>query len=409
VHPGFDDDFCTEISFMIDTSQATAGQQYRLILATKDNWRSDKGVWRGPVSVTNYATLTIESSTTQRYAKDNQPKFANCTDTDWGCLTVHDTGAGGVFYTSIAFDPAGNAWVSYEDNDNNSLTVAQYVGSGGSGCDSGAWSCTIVHDTGSVGTAYTSIAFDPAGNAWVSYLNADADELTVAQYVGSGGSNCTSSAWTCTIVHNTGGSNGAAYTSLAFDPSGNAWVSYENEDAGELTVAQYVGSGGTGCTSGAWTCTIVHDTGISGVAYTSIAFDPSGNAWVSYENQQDNELTVAQYVGSGGANCTSSAWTCTIVHDTGGLGAAYISLAFDPSGNAWVSYENVDAGELTVAQYVGSGGSNCTSSAWSCTIVHDPGTLGVTYTSIAFDPSGNAYWSSPYSFIASPVIFCSKY
>ena len=77
-------------------------------------------------------------------------------------------------------------------------------------------------------------------------------------------------------------------------------MSYREDTAGSLMVAQYVGGGtGTGCTGGSndWTCTEVDERDNVGWN-TSIAFDPSGTPWVSYtEGGSTNNLTVAQYVG----------------------------------------------------------------------------------------------------------------
>ena len=234
--------------------------------------------------------------------------------------------------------------------------IAIAFGSGGTGCTSTAWTCTIVDDPANSVGAYTSIAFDPSGNAWVSYQDNTAFSLKVAKYVGSGGTGCTSTAWTCTIVDDSA-NNVGYYTSIAFDPSGNAWVSYQDNTALSLKVTKYVGSGGTGCTSTAWTCTIVDDPANSVGVFTSIAFDPSGNAWVSYRDFTANSLKVTKYVGSGGTGCTSTAWTCTIVDDSANNVGHYTSIAFDPSGNAWVSYYDSTALSLKVTKYVGSGGT----------------------------------------------------
>ncbi|OHA46259.1 MAG: hypothetical protein A2828_00790 [Candidatus Terrybacteria bacterium RIFCSPHIGHO2_01_FULL_43_35] len=406
---------CTEISFNIDLSQAQSNTTYRFVVASKDALRADKGLWRGPVSVSSgaYATLTTAASTTTVFSKDNQAKFANCTDTNWGCLIVDDTvNTEGGADSSIAFDPSGNAWVSYLDDTESALEVANYVGSGGTGCTSTtAWNCTIVDATAALVGHDTSIAFDPSGNAWVSYRNSSSAALKVANYVGSGGTGCTSTAWNCTTVDAT---ISVGYTtSIAFDSSGNAWVGYRDTVSALIKVANYVGgTGGTGCTSTAWNCTTVDDlANVPNVNdLVSIAFDPSGAAWMSYSNPTaPGSLKVANYVGSGG-NCTSAAWNCTIVDDPTNDVGYWTSLAFDSSGKAWVSYYDNTALALKVANYVGSGG-NCTSIAWNCTTVDDQANDVGDYASIAFDPSGNA-WVSYYEFPStscndSPSTECS--
>jgi hypothetical protein len=377
---------CTEVAFTIDTSQAVAGTTYRFVIASKDSYRDDKGLWRGPAAVSSgaYATLTIESSTSVRIAKDNQLKLADCTDTTWGCTTVQDLAANGG-HESMAIDSAGNPWVSFQGTDGSSgtLVVAKYVGSGGN-CTDTAWNCTTISDPSNSVGPKTSMAFDPSGNAWVSYFDASGSDEMVAHYVGSGG-NCTSTAWSCTAV-DTGPVGDHSF--LAIDPSGNPWMSYYDSTALSLKVAHYVGSGGN-CSDTAWSCTTVDDPANSVGYYTSIAFDPSGNAWVSYQNTSVSTLKVAHYVGSGG-NCTDTAWSCTTVDDPANAVGYFTSLAFDPSGNAWVSYQDVSNASLKVAHYVGSGG-NCTDTAWSCATVDDQSDSEGYNTSIAFDPSGNAW------------------
>ncbi len=382
---------CTEVSFTIDTSQATQGQTYRFALATKDALRPDKGFWRGTISgaSSTFPTFTIETATSTRISKDTQ-FFSNgtCTNANWSCWEI-DPGS----YNSLAFDPAGNAWLSYYDN-NTQLRIAHYVGIGHSaevGCSGSGWNCGVIDATNDVGS-YTFLAFDHSGNPWVSYYDATNLYLRVARYVGSGGTGCASTAWTCTAVDTTN-DVGSYYTSLAFDSVGNAWVSYYDNTNGNLRVAHYVGSGGTGCASAAWTCTAVETTNNVG-DYSSLAFDPSGNAWVSYYDQTNSDLRVAHYVGSGGSGCADAAWTCTAV-DTTNIVGFNTSLAFDPAGNAWVSYLDNTNGKLRVARYVGSGGTGCADATWTCTAVDTLDGIGVFSASLAFDSVGNA-WVSYY-------------
>lgn len=305
-------------------------------------------------------------------------------------------------YSSVAIDTAGNPWISYQDTSNSELRVAQYVGSGGSGCASTAWTCLTVDSVSSVTGDSTSIGFNPSGVAYISYIDETAFDLRVAHYVGSGGSGCTSSAWTCesadTAVASTDIFNPS--TSIAFGSTGNPWISYNFHNGGtlneDLRVAQYVGSGGTGCGNTTWLCTNVHITGNSG-SYSSIAVDDSGTAWVSFNILTSSDLAIAKYVGSGGSGCNSSAWTCTTIAATNLVGD-YNSIAIDPAGNPWISYYDSSGNNLQIAKFVTSGG-NCDtvaggSDAWDCTTVDSTNLVG-SYTSLAFDPAGNP-WISYY-------------
>lgn len=86
--------YCTELSFNIDTTQAQPGTTYRIAMSTNDNWRQDKGSWRGFAGgYTQYATITVVDSVF-RAAKDNSPRLANCSgDTNWGCEAIDSAGS----------------------------------------------------------------------------------------------------------------------------------------------------------------------------------------------------------------------------------------------------------------------------------------------------------------------------
>jgi len=308
---------------------------------------------------------------------------SGCASAAWMCTTIDSTGDVGQF-TSIAFDATGTAWISYYDVTNLNLKVAFFTSTGGTGCATTAWTCTIVDSTGDVGRE-SSIAFDASSDAWISYRDTTNLDLKATRYVGSSGTGCASTAWTCTTVDSTNDVGKA--TAIAVDPSDNVWISSYDTTNFDLRVAKYVGSGGTGCASTAWTCTAVDTTSQYG-DFSSIALDPSGNPWISYYDSSNADLRMATYVGSSGSGCASTAWTCITVDGTTNVGA-YTSIAFDPAGQAWVSYQDSTNTALKLARYVSSGGSGCASSAWTCTLVDTPNNVG-SWTSMAFDPTGNA-------------------
>ena len=367
---------CTEISFTIDTAQATPGTTYRLVAATKDNWRPDKGLWRGvatTTATTSYATFTVESATTTaRISKAALfQATSTCADSNWDCMLIdlnsnNNSISNG---SSLAFDPTGIPWIAYGSYRSGSLGIARYVGSGGTGCAMSTWTCTTIDTAAMVDIALT-LAFDPSGTPWIISYATTTGDLRVAKYVGSGGSGCTSTAWACTAVDTT--NDAGLWNSLAFDPSGNPWVSYHDVTNNDLRVAKYVGSNGSGCTSAAWTCTAVDTTNIVGNG-SSLAFDKNGTPWISFIDRTNNNLRVAEYVGSSSPStaCSgSSAWTCAVVVTNGGATFYDTSLVFDSGNNPMVSYYSTGppAG-LMLAKYVGSGGSGCTSAAWTCTAV----------------------------------------
>jgi hypothetical protein len=329
------------------------------------------------------------SSTTDLYiARYVGSGGTGCDVSSWDCSVIETTSSVGED-VSLEFDVENRPWISYRDITNFDLRVARYVGTGGTGCATTAWTCQGV-DTAANVNDLTSISIDSTGNAWVSYRDNTAGTLKVARYVGAGGTGCAVTSWTCTTVES-GNSNGAG-SSIAFDPDGNAWVSFFSTGgvpSDQLQIARYVGTGGTGCDSAAWTCTVVHNGDV--VNNTSLAFDPSGNAWVAFKITTGDLLT-AKYVGSSGTGCVSTAWTCTIVEDTNDNGQG-ASLAFDPSGNPWISYQDETNLTIKIARYVESGGSGCASSAWTCNVVQSSIPNSNTSSTLVFDTNGTAWLS----------------
>ncbi|MDX1765843.1 MAG: hypothetical protein R3313_02725, partial [Candidatus Saccharimonadales bacterium] len=405
---------CTEVSFTIDTSQALEGETYRLVLATKDNWRSDKGAWRGPASITQYATITIEADTDIRYSKDNL--WGSGTDcnsfdqsggsADWGCLSITDgDSASDAGYLSLAYDHNGIPWIAFADyetaaggqggaSDGKGLSVAKYVGSGGN-CDgfddtggSDAWECTRVTDGDNTFDAqYNSLAFDHNNTPWVAFGDVESldGDLVVAKYVGSGG-NCDgfddtggSDAWECTRVTDGDNSGDAEGINLAFDHAGNPIITYSDVEtvAGgqggavngrQVVVATYVGSGGN-CDgrdeaggSDAWECTQITDGDHNDDAeYIALAIEESGSPIIAFRDYETaaggqggasdgNGLSVARYVGSGGS-CDgfddtggSDAWECTRVFDgdNATFDAEHLDIAVGQNDDIWVSMRDYE-------------------------------------------------------------------
>lgn len=379
---------CTEVAFVLDTSQATAGTTYRFVIASKDGMRADKNAWRGPVATAQTPTITIESSTTLRAVKDNSHTLLSCTDATWGCLAVQTNTASAGIDNSMAFAPDGGAWISYRNYALGDLWVARFVGSGnGSNCGTNtAWTCTAVETTNDVGS-FSQLAIDQTGTPWIAYYDATNSDLRVARYVGSGGTGCASSAWTCVAV-DTANSVGY-YTSIAIAPDGKPWVSYQHLTSGDLRLARYVGVGGTGCATPAWTCISVDNT--VDVSYTSITFDANGMPWISYQNVTALDLRVARYVGAGGTGCASADWSCTNVDSTNSVGT-HTSITSDRNGTTWVSYRDETNTGLKVARYVGSSGSGCAVSSWSCAALETTNDVG-KQSSITIDSQGNPWIS----------------
>lgn len=392
---------CTEVAFTIDTSQATPGTTYRLVLATDDGSAEDHARWRGPALVSSYLTFTVEASTSLRASKDTQAIFSNCDNTAWGCVFPQTTGSAGA-YSSIAMDPHGRPWAVYTDTTTNKVMSARYVGSGGVGCEAGitTWTCTTIdqRSTGDV-NGQVSIKIAPDGTPWVSYIDNSNQFLRVARYVGSGGEGCASSTgeWYCSTVDDY---YVTSYAQMAISPFGAPWIAYYvNDGTGSLKVAYFDGSHRGGCSNAEWRCSKIDSNDNAG-QYASIAFAADGVPWVAYTAASNSAsqagVRVARYVGQGtGSGCTSGFWTCTKVISNNTSVIYDTSIVFDGSGVAWVAYTDRSGGAgsngLRTAKYVGASGSSCTSGAWTCSVVDNIGNAAVLYPSMATDTQG-AVW-----------------
>ena len=288
----------------------------------------------------------------------------------------------------------GNVWTSYIDDTNANLKVARQVSSGGSGCTSATnptlWTCVTVDATGNLAGEGTALAVDPYGNAWVAYQRVDGTggngDLKVAHYVGSLG-NCDDSlgsdAWQCETVDT---NNAGSWPAIAFDAAGNAWVAYQSNGT-DLHVARYTGTGTeTSCPGGNanWVCSLIQNVGTVG-DYSSIVFDPSGDAWVSFVSVTGTEVRVAHYTGTGSeTSCGNEGgendWECWTLGSGSGT-----RIAVEPDGTVWVGYR-ADPNDFAVAQYVGTGG-NCGSNAWSCTTVDEDSSISEQF-GFTFDTQG---------------------
>ncbi len=387
---------CTEISYMIDTSRAIVGTTYRLRLRN-----TSQGAGLGTYTQSPTFTIVSSGNDTMRVSKDSQYALSNCTDTNWGCGTINSNAQLTIREHSMAFDASGSAWISSYDNWNSHLWVSRYVGTNGGGCGGSItdWKCTKLDDKATTGE-YNFIAFDPKGTALISYYDRTNGNLNLATYVGTGGTGCTAGVtdWTCEAIDgkdiDTGGQ-----TSIDFDSGGNPWIS-EFEGTQTLRVARYVGSGGTGCISTKWTCTYV-DKGASMGRYSHIKFNNQGKPVMTYTDQSNNAIRFAEYVGSGGGTgCgtgASTEWICTTVDDqTNTLGQNYMGLGIDSYDKPWIAYIDATASDLWIARYVGTGGSGCTGStvtgAWSCSVIDSSSAYG-SYISLAMGPD-NVPWIS---------------
>ncbi len=238
----------------------------------------------------------------------------------WTDQVVDSTGDVGKF-TSLAFDPADLPRISYYRSDGRDLMVAAQE-------TKISWSVQTIggaddDDDEDVGE-HTSLAFDPAGVAHISYYSAENKDLMLATQQSDG-------SWTVQTVDST--VDVGKFTSLAFDPAGAAHVSYYDSANKDLMLAKRV--------AGVFWITQTVD-GLGDVGqYTSLAFDANGLVRISYYDSANKDLMLATEVGGG-------SWAVQTIDGPNDVGQ-HTSLAIDALGQAHISYYDSTATDLKYA------------------------------------------------------------
>ncbi len=212
-------------------------------------------------------------------------------------------------------------------------------------------------------------AFDKNGNLWL--VDAIAGEVGLYRYpassLGAGGSKTADK--TLTSADLTGGSPGPV--GLAFDKSGNLWVSIAYSHKVERFDAATVAAGGNATPAVQWTLT----------APSALAFDASGNLWVA-DGSVVTEIT-ASHLGASGSTPDLVITSMTPSPVIGQL-AGTAGLAFDATQGLWVNYDGVFA-RLTTADQGGTGTKTITPAVQITTSV-----TGLP-EGVAFDESGGLW------------------
>jgi sugar lactone lactonase YvrE len=183
-----------------------------------------------------------------------------------------------------------------------------------------------------------ALAFDASGNLWVSVVfNNKIVRYTPDQLAASGSP---------TPAVQISGLDGPA--GLAFDTAGNLWVAFGGADR----VARYNASRLTASTSDSPDLVIEAKTPPPVIndlsAPSGLAFDASGNLWVNY-NGTLARLTPADQAGSSSASLTPTVQV--------GLSVTALpdGLLFDESGNLWLALSAGQFGRLGPSQLTSSG------------------------------------------------------
>ena len=241
-------------------------------------------------------------------------------------------GAGASRLTGIAFDPHGNLWVATFQSD----TILEFpaAGLGASGTPSPG-----VVLTGSAINVPVALAFDENGDLWVANLvDSNVVEFTASQLASSGSP--TPAVAVNIAIPASGHFSGP--TGIAFDAAGDLWVVQEPKLI-EYTPSQLKVSG-----TPTPAITIGDDGSHSLNSPLGMAIDPAGGIWVANGN-----LPPYSVVRFSPSQITASGTPVPAVTLTtsGSSLDEPAAIAFDASGNMWIS--NV-AGALPIVEFAAS-------------------------------------------------------
>lgn len=239
--------------------------------------------------------------------------------------------AGTVNLRDLTFDPDGNLWGIGGTTADPTLVRYPASGLGASGSKTRDRSINVAGITCLPGAS--RLAFDASGNLWVSVPCANKVVRVGAAQLGASG--------TVTPAVEITGLN--APEGLAFDASGNLWIANE----GAQRVVKFNTTRLSASTSGP-DLTIESRTPapvVNTLDTNLLAFDASGNLWVvAFGANVIYRLTPSDQSGSGFKTLTPAIQVSIPV------GAVLEGLAFDEGGGLWISYSAGKFARLSSAQ-----------------------------------------------------------
>ena len=216
----------------------------------------------------------------------------------------------------IAYDSSGVLHFAYYD------TVAKTV-KYATRSTSGAWSAVQTVDTSGADVGgHLSLALDATGRPAIAYFDGSGGDLRYAVLQGTH--------WDVQVVdykHSVG-----LFPSLRFDDLNQPVIAYYKKTSGDLRLAFDNGTN--------WTIMEIQTEGDVGRS-ASLARQVNGLWAIGYENSTLGQLQYAY-------QDASAVWQKGTV-DTSTAGISYISLAFDTSGRASMSYQETGLGDLKFA------------------------------------------------------------
>ena len=281
----------------------------------------------------------------------------------------------------------GLAYISYYDAENKDLWMAYEAWIPGRGnCPSNNnWNCVLIDSEGDVGkySSINVINVEESGLYYhkigIAYYDETNRSLKFAYFRSN------EQTWTIYTVDKAPNPEGerGTYTSTKFNNNepviGYHTLNTEPPTYGTVKLAEYKGSGGTGCGGGGtkWSCQVVdRGNNTDYGSHVSIDFqDGTDSLYVAFFNSEKNSVDYAYFHGMGGGNCSNNNWNCITVDQGSGRGK-FITLNIQDKMR-FVYYDD-NVGKIRYAEWVGTGG-NCTSTAFNCYAVDTVGKLFGNY------------------------------
>jgi sugar lactone lactonase YvrE len=245
--------------------------------------------------------------------------------------------------STIAFDRNENLWVTnYDANSITEFTKSEWQKDSVKKNSDPAAVITINEDAGQNLDAPEGIVFDSSENMWVGAEDGQVIlEYTPAQYAANGNP-------TPNVILNADSFKFSSPSHLAFDAAGNLWVTDENRDndqGGNGEVFRFNKNQITGLTAGSQNIDPVFGIALQQFVHLeTIAFDGGGNLWLA--DQQGNRVykfSASQLTATGLSQNLTPAVVLSPAHHGGACNESLdgpYGLALDGADNLYVANSN---------------------------------------------------------------------
>lgn len=224
------------------------------------------------------------------------------------------------------------------------------------------WQIEVIDYVGDVGLLPSLALESGSEDPYISYYDNDLGDLKLAFPVGEGGDCGPSNRWSCHSLSFQNITDFGLYSSLAFNSQGDWGIAYQNVENGNNEFRGIPSTGGQELFFEP-----IEDPALTLTLMNNMRFAQNDVSHVSYGlfdlNQSDAFIKHAQYVGQYG-NCGDGQWACETVVETTAVGwGIYNSLAM-LNNLPYIFYRDINQHlSIAVRSYLGNCGL---ANDWSC-------------------------------------------